>query len=112
MILRVFLESSADVEEITAPFRFYPVLGVWRIRTWLCRCLEFGTRTRSGRSQEKRASLPKQRRLGSGNVSGKLIGVSDPGCAAPTSGSITMQAERGRWPAASGPVLLVRFPVQ
>ena len=41
-----------------------PVLGVW----------DSG---RSGRSQEKRASLPEQQRLASGNVSGKLIGASD-----------------------------------
>ena len=51
-----------------------PVLGVW---DWsrVSRRSEFGTRSRSGRSQEKRASLPEQQRLASGNVSGKLIGA-------------------------------------
>ena len=48
-----------------------PVLGVWDLGpVW--------------RSQEKRASLPEQQRLASGNVSGKLIGASDhkpPACA-------------------------------
>ena len=59
---------------------------VWRClefvtRSWVCRCLEFElgagcasawslrTRSRSGRSQEKRASLLEQQRLASGNVS-------------------------------------------
>jgi hypothetical protein len=38
-------------------------------RSWVCQCLEFETRSRSGRSQEKRASLLEQQRLASGNVS-------------------------------------------
>ena len=53
-----------------------PVLGVWDSEPGEP-CSEFGTRSRSGRSQEKRASLPEQQRLASGNVSGKLIGASD-----------------------------------
>ena len=38
-------------------------------RSWVCQCLEFETRSRSGRSQEKRASRLEQQRLASGNVS-------------------------------------------
>ena len=49
-----------------------------RSRRPVWRCLEFGTRSRSGRSQEKRASLPEHQRLASGHVSGELIGASDP----------------------------------
>jgi hypothetical protein len=45
-------------------------------RSRVSRCLEFGTGSQSGRSREKRASLPEQQRLASGNVSGKLIGAS------------------------------------
>ena len=54
-----------------------PVLGVWDSEPGEPVLGVSGTRGRSGRSQEKRASLPEQQRLASGNVSGKLIGASD-----------------------------------
>ena len=52
-----------------------PVLGVWDSEPGVP-ALGVWNSGRSGHSQEKRASLPEQQRLASGNVSGKLIGAS------------------------------------
>ena len=65
--------APGDLDSVSAPG--VAVLGVWDSEpVW--RCLEL-TWSRSGRSQEKRASLPEHQRLASGHVSGKLIGASD-----------------------------------
>ena len=78
-----------DLDSVSAPA--VAVLGVWNsepVDDWTgsrrrvfrrleFRRLEFRTRSRSGRSQEKRASLSEQQRSANGNVSGKLIGASD-----------------------------------
>ncbi len=82
--------APGDLDSVSAPG--LAVLGVWDsgwvwrrlefgTRSWVWRCLvfetrgwvwrrlEFETRSRSGRSQEKQASLPEQQRSASGNVS-------------------------------------------
>ena len=72
--------APGDLDSVSAPG--LAVLGVWDsepgaaalgcgwdLELGCARCLEFETRGRSGRSQEKRASLPEQQRSASGNVS-------------------------------------------